>query len=1054
MKTTLSFLLSFCCLLTYAQIPPEIQDVSVIGINKLPARTVFWSEPNIETAKISDYDNSAWVKSLNGDWKFHWSPDPQSRPVDFYKMNYNVDDWDVIPVPSTIERQGYGTPIYTNSTYPFQVNPPYVMDKPNKRFTAYLERNPVGSYRRTFTVPAEWKDKQIILHLAGASSGSFVWINGTKVGYSQDSRLPAEFNITSYLKKGENTVAIETYKYTDGSYIEDQDYWRLSGIYRDVFIRAIPTASIWDIYCEPIVYLPTKQGSIQIHYTPVNFSDKDSDDYSLNVSVIDPSGKEMQAKQSYNLRKFTSGFSEEIRLPKMDLGEVELWYDENPVQYAVLVELKQKDKVIQAYKLPVGFRKAEAIGHTIFLNGEKFKIRGSNRHEFSPDQAWTITEEQMIQDLELLKQGNINFVRNAHYPTDPRWYLLCDKYGMMVMDEANVESHGLSYHRKVLPGDCPEWTKAVVDRMERMVIRSRQFPSVLMWSLGNEAGYGSAFMEMRRITLLRDPEQRLIQYADMNAAADFDSQTYPTAEWMKQHLAEKAERKGERGEKSSREQHGPYPSGRPFITNEYCHAMGNSVGNLIDYWEVINNNDMLGGGFIWEWVDQGLYKDQQNPSAGFLYGGDFGDYPNDGNFILNGLLNPERIPNPHYYEVKKVYQPIIFKQSDNIVEIQNRYLFHNLNHFNFSYELIEDGIKVQDEKLPSLDIPPTKSGQFDLSAIQFDSEKECFIKLKFSLKEDKLWAEKGFVTDWEQFLVSKGEKRNHPKNKHSDKLQLTDVENYQIIEGTHFSVKMNTQTGLISEYIFEGKPIIKDDVKLNFWRAITDNDRGWKVDEKMKAWKEDMQAKNLVNYRSVADNVNNSVTIESEYLFKNTGTTGKIIHQVDADGKINIDYQIDIPQGSPNLPRIGLIFELDKSFQTIKWHGRGPYENYWDRKTGSPVGIYQSSLADFMTPYIYPQENANREEIRWIQLANEDTKITFTAKENLFSGSVWSYTQEELENATHHFKLVEHKNNIVNIDCLQMGVGGDCSWGCPVLNHYLIKPNNYAYSFTIHVDSW
>ncbi|MEE4286319.1 MAG: glycoside hydrolase family 2 TIM barrel-domain containing protein, partial [Mariniphaga sp.] len=636
----------------HAQVPPEIQNENIFGLNKLPARTAFWPAPDLQEAEKTDYDHAAWVKSLNGEWQFHWSPDPKSRPVEFYKPNFSRKDWATIDVPSTIERQGFGVPLYTNSVYPFKVNPPFVMDEPDSKYTTFKHRNPVGSYCRTFTIPEEWDGKRIIRHLAGSSSGTFVWVNGHKVGYSQDSRLPAEFDLTDFLISGENFLAIETYKYCDGSYLEDQDYWRLSGIYRDVFIRAVPQATLWDVYAQPKVNLENRQGSIVLHYSAANFSEESTKNQSLTVSVSSPSGKSVIDKKSFNIESFVQGFSDEMVLPEIELGEVELWYDDKPLQYKVLVEFKAGGEVVEAYQLPVAFRKIEIAGNTILLNGGKFKVRGVNRHEFSPDQGWTITREEMIRDLELMKQANINFVRNAHYPNDPRWYELCGQYGMMVMDEANVESHGLSYHKRILPGDKTGWTAASVDRMKRMVIRARQFPSVLMWSLGNEAGYGNAFPEMRKATHNSDPEKRLIQYADMNIAADFDSQTYPTIEWLKQHLQGKAVRKGERGESTNEEQHGKYPSGKPFLMNEYAHAMGNSLGNFDDYWKLIYKNDMLVGGFVWDWVDQALYKNRDNQAEGFVYGGDFGDYPNNGNFCINGLIGADRIPHPHYYELQ------------------------------------------------------------------------------------------------------------------------------------------------------------------------------------------------------------------------------------------------------------------------------------------------------------------------------------------------------------------------------------------------------------------
>jgi beta-galactosidase len=740
--------------ISLSQIPTEIEDVSVFGINKLPARTTVWPSADIEKAQQSNYDNNAWLKSLNGNWSFHWVPEPSNRPVDFYKTDFDISGWKTIPVPSTMERQGYGTPIYTNSVYPFAVNPPKVLDTPEKWYTTYKERNPVGSYRREFEVPADWKGNQILLHFAGVSSAMFVWVNGQKVGYSEDSRLPADFDITNYLHPNKkNTLAVEVYKYSDGSYLEDQDYWRLSGIYRDVFLRAVPKTTLWDVYAQPDVDLKSNDGKLTLWVSPANFSKKSAKNLTVNMRIISPSGEIILPEKVFKLPDVKKGFAPEMALQTIELGKVQLWFSENPVQYKVLVELKQKGKVMEAYELPVAFRKTEVQGNTILFNGKPLKIRGVNRHKFSPDQGWHITAEEMEKDIQLMKQANINFVRNAHYPADPRWYALCDKYGLMVMDEANVESHGLSYHKRILPGDQPDWTAVCLDRMKRMIIRNRQFPCVTMWSLGNEAGYGNAFMEMYKLTKTIDPEKRLVQYADMNLAADMDSQTYPSLFWLLEHVQNKATRKGEQGQSSNEEQHGKYPSGKPFVMNEYAHAMGNSLGNFQDYWDVIYAYPQLTGGFVWDWVDQSLHKELPNGEKGYLYGGDFGDQPNDGNFLINGLISSDRKKNPHFYELQKVYQPVAIRLIDkeNIeIEIKNYELTGNLNNYIFSYEVREDGTLTSSGVWPTADIKSLEAKRFSFkNQIRYNAEKEVFITFKFTLRENTLWAEKAYTVAWE-----------------------------------------------------------------------------------------------------------------------------------------------------------------------------------------------------------------------------------------------------------------------------------------------------------------
>jgi len=1044
-----------CASLSNAQ-KNDWENEQVFGINKLPARTTIWPSPTLTDARHSGYDNSLWVKSLNGTWSFHWSPDPQSRPIEFYKPGFSRKGWATIRVPSTIERQGFGIPLYTNSTYPFKANPPFVMGEPDPKYTTFSQRNPVGSFCRNFNVPENWKGKRIILHLAGASSGTYVYLNGHKVGYSQDSRLPAEFDLSDFLVTGENFLAIETYKYCDGSYLEDQDFWRLSGIFRDVFIRAVPQATLWDVYAQPLLNLEKKQGIIALHYTPANFSGKAESGYSVDISITEPSGKKVISKKTFPLGTFVTGFGKETTLQEIDLGQIQLWYDEKPLQYTVWVELKHKNRVVEVYKLPVAFRKIEVAGNTLLLNGKKLKVRGVNRHEFSPGQGWTISKEEMICDVEMMKQAHVNFVRTSHYPNDPRWYELCDNYGIMVMDEANVESHGLSYHKRVLPGDKPEWGAACTERMKRMVIRDRQFPCVMMWSLGNEAGYGNTFLKMREVALANDPEQRLIQYADMNRAADMDSQTYPTINWLKQHLQGTAVRKGEHGESTNEEQHGKYPSGRPFLMNEYACVMGNSLGNLNDYWELIYKSDQLAGGFVWEWVDHALWKNMQNHSEGFLYGGDFGDFPNDKNFSINGLLGANRIPHPHYFELKKVYQPVSFKLTGKNplrIEITNRQLVTNLSDYNFRYILMENGHKVSEGILNSLDIAPLVKEQITLPKIAFDSTKECFLTLQLLLKKDKLWAKHDYVFAWEQFQLKSPTifEKSFPQEGIS-KPESTESEQYYLISGDRFSVKFDKKTGMISEYKIGSETLIDRKVRFNFWRALTDNDKGWKVNQEMGIWAHEGENFMLLNLQ-VKEADGNTIAVKSKYLFVATKSELEMQSLIYPDGTISIDYSLSIPAKAPNVPRIGLQFTLNPKFQNIEWYGRGPQENYLDRQSGTGVGVFQSTLDNFITPYVRPQENANRCDIRWISFSsNEKQTLCFDATDDkTFSASAWPYSLHALELANHDFELIRDSLVTVNIDCAQMGVGGDNAWGLPVNDQYLLKPGVYHCNFKIKV---
>ena len=1045
----LIFLFYINCL--FSQVPDQIQDPWIIGIEKLPPRTAHWPSPGIEISKQTSYEHSIWVKSLNGNWQFNWSPDPDSRPVSFYKTDYKISDWSTIPVPSTIERQGYGVPLYVNIKYPFKVNPPKVMDEPDSNFTSFKQRNPVGSYRRTFSIPKEWSDKQIILHFAGISSAAFVWVNGHKVGYTQGSRLPAEFDITHYLVKGKNLLAVEVYKYCDGSYLEDQDFWRLSGIFRDVFIRAVPKVTLWDVYVRPQVNLENFQGKIYLYYQSANFTQNLKHNLTISVSLLSPSGDLIVKDHLFDLATVQKGFAAEIVLPEINVGNVELWFPENPQQYTAQVKLLDGNKVVETYSLPVGFRKITVDGEKILFNGLPLKIYGMNRHEFSPDQGYVVSKEQMIAELKLMKQANINFVRTSHYPNDPRWYELCNEMGMMIMDEANIETHELGYHKKVLPGDKPEWIYGCVDRMNRMIIRDRQNPCVNIWSLGNEAGFGNAFLQMRTETLKRDPEKRLIHYADMNLAADFDSQTYPSIKWLKQHLAGKATRKGEQGQLSHEHQHGKYPSGRPFVMNEYCHAMGNSLGNISDYWDFIYKHDMFCGGFVWDWIDQALWRDPTDHTKGFVYGGYFGDYPNNNNFCINGIIGADLKPHPHYKELQKVYQPIAFElinKSPLTIKVINRCLYLNTEQFDLSYEIIKDGVVTEKKELPVLDCAAMKSTELIIKDVNFNSNHETFITFRFSLRNDCIWANKGFIIAWEQFRLC-DKKSFAPEFNKSGDIHFVEGDREYFIIGNSFQASIEKSIGLVSSYQAGSIKVITDGVKFNFWRALTDNDKGWKVPQKMGVWEN--EAENYTLQSIKIDSLQNKrITIKSQYLFNDTQTTASVLQSFYPNGEIKFDIQFNIPDNAPNIPRIGMQFGINNDLTELEWYGRGWHENYIDRKTSAAVGIYQSTICQWITPYVKPQENGNRCDVRWIKLGNNNCQIEFkTNTEQGLSVSAWPYSQKTIENAAYDFELIPQSSIYLNIDYKQMGVGGDNSWKLPVLDKYQIKPGQYRYSFTM-----
>ena len=1029
----------------------EWQDPRVFGVNKLPPRNSAWPCPDNASAWKSHYDHSPWVRSLNGDWKFHWSPDPDARPRNFFEPGFDTTAWKQIPVPSCLELQGYGVPIYLNYGYPFQVNPPRVMDEPPVEYTAHAQRNPVGSYLREFDVPAGWRGQRVLLHFAGVSSAMYLWVNGTRIGYSEDSRSPAEFDITDHVRPGANTLAVEVYRFCDGSYLEDQDMWRLSGIFRDVFLYTTPEQTLWDSYVHAAVDEDLKSARVSLHYTLRNVSAVKADNLRVRLSLRAPDGSLVGARPLLDeaVGEIEAGFSPCRTTTAAVVNQPLLWTSETPNVHDALVELVRDGKVIEARRFDVGFRRVEIRGPEILVNGRPIKIKGVNRHEFDPATGYTLTRERMEQDIRLIKQANLNFVRSSHYPNDPRWYELCNRNGLFVLDEANVESHGLSYHKNVLPGDRDEWRAACVDRMQRMVLRNRSAPCVVIWSLGNEAGYGNVFLSMREAALAADPERRPIQYADMNRAADMDSQTYPTVEWLLQHVAGKAVRKGERGESTNEAQHGRYPSGRPFVMNEYAHAMGNSLGNLKDYWDVIEKHPILAGGFIWEWVDQTPYKTAPDGRKFFAYGGDFGDKPNDGVFCCKGLVDAERAPRPHYWEAKKVLQFIKILPEDMAhgkVRIRNGYDFISLDRFDADWVLEADGRLVAEGKLDKLDLAPGEERVVTVSwnGTAMKPGMECYLTVRFRLAGNESWAGAGHVAAWEQLAVPVPPSAIAGNDTVAE-VPFREMDGDWVAEANGTGVRIDGRQGWLKSLKLSGQEVLTSPVKPSFWRVPIDNDIGWKTPKLMGAWKSAVDNAKLV---SVAPG-----TSPGRLTARLKLATGhcEMSYVLDTDGALRVEMALEPADKAPEMPRVGVHFSIPHQMNVVRWFGRGPHENYRDRKSGAAIGIHHSTVNEWITPYVRPQENANRSDVRWVEFSGDDgIGLRIEAEALPFGVSAWPYSAADLAASSHDYQLPQRDFITVNLDGAQMGVGGDNSWGLPVLQKYRLKAGqNHRFAIVI-----
>jgi len=981
------------------------------------------------------------VLSLNGRWSFRFSPDPAQRPVDFFKPEVDVSGWSLIAVPSCWELEGYGVPLYVNYTYPFQAVPPRVMDAPPSHFTTFSQRNPVGSYRRTFVLPSTWQGQRIVLSVGGASSAYFVWVNGQPVGYAEDSRLASEFDVTAAVSAGTNTLAIEVYKYSDGAYLEDDDFWRLAGIFRDVTLFTVPPVAFWDLYVQSV--LNAEYSEAVLRASASLWVDAGSSGRTVRVvaTVTDPTGTPVSFpafEQTLTLHE--SGFVP-FTLPSHKLVRPRLWDAEHPQCYTVTWRLYEGDHEWDCRVRKVGIREARLIDGEFAVNGRKIKIKGVNRHEIDPACGYVQTREVIERDLRLIKQGNFNFVRTAHYPCVPLFYEMCDQLGLYVLDEANIESHGLSYHKKVLPGDRPEWTAATCARGTRMVIRDRGHACVVMWSLGNEAGYGSTFIALREAMLALDPEKRCMQYADMNLAADVDSQTYPTPEWLRQHLQNKAQRKGERNEIARIEQHGPYPSGKPFLMNEYAHAMGNSLGNFDEYWDLIERNPLLIGGFIWDWVDQGVWKVLPDGGKMLAYGGDFGDQPNNGNFCINGLVSPTREPHPHYWQAKQIQQPIrvFWQDRDQMrVVVTNKHQSVSLSEYAVQWYTETNGIICEKGTLnmtasagasESAEVPITAAKPYQLKTLNW----------RFLLRNDTAWAPAGFCVAHEQLML------NEPI------IRIEEPQTYGACEETNTRVvltacnavyEISKETGWLTQWRVGDQTLLQSPMRLNFWRVPTDNDEGAKMPKQCEVWQYAVEQGHVTQLRVHTAHAEVEVT----YSLAAGASQARMTYSVDAKGVLTVKTRVEILRGVdghplPFLPKIGYQVVLNGSYRALRWLGRGPIENYWDRKHAAAISLYTVPVEQFITPYVRPQENSNRCDVRWVECLTTPMagRVHVAANGSPLMISAWPYTQDDLLRARHDCALPRRNLLTLNLDHLQMGVGGDNSWGLPVHDAYTIR---------------
>ncbi len=1018
-----------------------IEDPAIFNIGQEPPHTSaipftnFIAPQETKNAKVSN------IISLNGQWKFHWAANPAGRPTGFYEPNYLSNDWRKIPVPSNWELEGYGIPIYVNDRYPFPANPPQVPK----------EDNPVGSYLKTFTIPDNWKNQNIFLQIGAVKSAAYFWLNGSFIGYNQDSKTPVEFKITNQVRSGENTLAIQVFRWCDGSYLECQDFWRLSGIERDVILYALPKTHLRDFFIKTTFDDSYSNAELNID---LDFSHYSAEEklYSLKLELQNDDqqiilDKEIEIKfSSKTVLKYQ--LSEKIISPQK-------WTAETPNLYHLALKLiNAQGQTIQLINCMVGFRQVEILNGLLHLNGKSIILKGVNRHEHDENNGHVISEEGMIQDIQLMKINNINAVRCSHYPNHHRWYELCDQYGLYVIDEANIESHGMGacfqkpFDPARHPSHLPEFKDAHLDRISRMVERSKNHPSIIIWSIGNEAANGSNMQAAYDWLKTRDPS-RPVQYeqAGEEYNTDIVCPMYPSIE----HI----------------EDYGKSKKNRPLIMCEYAHAMGNSVGNLIDYWMVINQYPNLQGGFIWDWMDQGIASFDGYGKKYYKYGGDFGgrDVPSDSNFCINGLILPDRSSHPALFEVKKVYQYINIIQSNSgarFFRITNNYDFINLDHVQLYWTISEDGKEICKGDIPQLDILPHADYEFEIDyPIDFLDESEYFINFYCRTKTQQGIVPVNTLIAKEQILLKAFEvdtKGILDNLESAVSFGYVEEENQFLIEGKGFNITFSKTSGLLTDYNYQGESLILSGPRPNFWRAPNDNDLGNNMPNRLAIWRNASFERTLIDLSIKKEN--KTICLKSIFGFEEMDTIYHLTTLIYIDGTLKFTGKLRSGnEPLPELPRFGMALTIPKEFSTIQWYGRGPHENYPDRKTSAHIGAYAQNVDSFYHPYIRPQENGYRCEVRRLSLSNQKKLfIEFRGHPKFGFSALW-YTIQDLE-PYHDDKMKKHTIDLIKrdyisllIDLNQMGVGGNDSWGALPLDKYRIPFQTYDFSFIMKIIS-
>ena len=1030
----------FCVLYSCAQKPLQPVDKQinhfnhqVFEENKLTPRATFFG---FEKDGVSEKENSKRFLGLNGNWNFNWVKDPKKRPTTFQSIHFDDSQWNTIPVPANWEVEGFGYPIYLDERYPFTTKWP---DAPT-------DYNPVGTYRKEIVLDEEFLSQDIVLHFAGAKSAMYVYVNGKYVGYSQGSKTPAEFNITEYLQEGKNLIALQMFRWSDASYLESQDMLRMSGIEREVYVYAQPKVFVSDYHANTNLDDSYLNGVFKGTVT-INNSTPKKVKRTVLVEVLDKGVSIFKTSKSITIPANTTikVVSDKI------IGQVKKWSAELPNLYTLKIALEDETdaKNNQYIQKVMGFKSIEIKNSQVLVNGKAIYFRGVDRHETDPHTGHIVSRESMEKDIRLMKQNNINAVRSSHYPNDPYWLDLCDKYGLYVIDEANIESHPLAIDKNTQIGNEMSWFPAQMMRTKRMYYRDRNHPSIYSWSLGNEAGEGDVFRATYK-WLKEQDTNRIVQYepAGKEDYTDLYCPMYPKPAYLINH--------------------GKSNSDKPSIMIEYAHAMGNSVGNLQEYWNIIETYPNLQGGFIWDWVDQSLEYKDENGKPYLAYGHDYHpDLPTDGNFLNNGLVDPYRNPHPHLSEVKKVYEPVQFKYLGNgIVEIENKNFFSDLSDKSLQVNLLVNGKTTVLATGIDVKAPAQTTTKIQVKEIpdMFIPEREFILVVSLVQKVATEMLPKGHEIAWDEFVMQKGNTVDDSLLVKNDLEISTDIKIIRI-QNSNTQLTLNSKTGEITSWNYQEKEITKSPIRPNFWRPPTDNDLGNGMNKWAKIWK-DASYNYTTKLIEQPKKTSNGVRYKVGYALPNNEADVTVQYTLHANGTLKVAYKFTPNKKDlPNIPRLGMYMSLDKNFTDVSWYGKGPQESYWDRKTGVKTGIYSGKVKEQFHSYSRPQETGNKTSVRWMSLNSDELKLTASGNEEL-NASVWPFSMKELDFNTED--AGESASGLVpvtkkhgadikigetvqwNIDMMQMGVGGDTSWGRLVHTEYTIPANKtYEYSFTI-----